>query len=174
MSVFNKYFGKIELLLLRFSQLALVIMMVLTSIDALSRYLFNKSITGAYEITESYLMIIVVFLSMSYVQKVNGHIRLDIIFNKFSNKIQNYLNVSFYILTVAYFFFIGYQGLISTINAFTNKLVMPGLMNFPLWSSYIWVAIGSFLIVVRLILSSIQLLVNNSANQFEQNEVNDS
>lgn len=159
MNAARKYFDKLEVILLRFSQLALLVMMVLTSLDALSRYFFSHSITGAYEITERYLMIILVFLSMSYVLKVNGHIRLDILFERFSQKVRNVLNIIFYIMIAVFAFFMGYEGLLITINALKNNLIMSGLIDFPLWLSYIWIPIGSFVLMIRLVLNVILLFV---------------
>jgi len=173
LTLVQKYLEKLEVFSLRLSQLSLFVMMVLTSIDALSRYFFNNSITGAYEVTEYYLMIILVFLSISYVQKENGHIRLDIIFSKLPYKVQNYLNVIFYLLAAFYFLFIGYQGYITTSNALTNNLIMSGLINFPLWLSYIWVPIGSILIFIRFLLASLQLLVFKNTTSGHE-EVGDS
>lgn len=157
MNSIEKWFGKLEVIFLRLSQIALVFMMILTTLDALSRHLLNKSITGAYEVTEMYLMVILVFLSMSYVQKVDGHIRLDIIFERLSKRVQDILNIFFYLLAAAMMFFIGYQGFHMTMNAWQNNLIASGLINFPLWLSYIWIPIGSFLIMIRLILLVILL-----------------
>src|SRR6185369_15121188 len=41
-------------------------MMVLTTGDALGRYLLNSPVTGAYEITEKYLMPALIFLGLGY------------------------------------------------------------------------------------------------------------
>ncbi len=149
-------------------------MMLLTTSDAISRYVLHSSITGAYEVTEYYLMIILVFVSISYVQKIDGHIRIDVFFSNFSKKIQAYLNILFFLVSGIYFFFIGYKGWISTIEAFSNGLIMPGLIDFPVWISYVWIPIGSFLIIIRFLLSIINLLFYNSNNDSEEVEVNKS
>lgn len=172
MNIARKYFDKLEIVLLRFSQLALFVMMILTSCDALSRYFFRHSITGSYEITERYLMIILVFLSMSYVLKVDGHIRLDILFDRFSNKVKNGLNILFYLLTAVFAFFMGYEGLLMTINALKFNLILSGLVDFPLWLSYIWIPIGSFLLMLRLLLNSILLVIpNKNSHEVEEVEI---
>lgn len=168
------FFEKIELFFLRISQLALLIMMLLTTADAISRYIMHSSITGAYEVTEYYLMIILVFVSISYVQNVDGHIRIDVFFSRISKRFQAYLNTMFYVVAGTYFFFIGYQGLITTIEAFSNGLVMPGLIDFPVWLSYIWVPVGSFLIIIRFLLIIIHLLFFDITKNNNTVEVNKS
>ncbi|WP_203555414.1 TRAP transporter small permease [Bacillus sp. B15-48] len=173
MHMIEKGFTRLETFFLRLSQLALVIMMVLTTFDALSRYIFSKSITGAYEVTEMYLMVILVFLSMSYVQRIDGHIRLDILFSRLTERSQNYLNSFYYIISAALMFFIGYKGLMITMDAIQNNLIASGLINFPLWLSYIWIPIGSFLIMIRQILLAIMLLVGIPPQNEDREEVND-
>lgn len=147
-------FDNIESFFLLFSKIALIVMMILTSVDALGRHLFNQPIIGAYEFTERYLMIIVVFLSMSYVMKVGGHIRLDLVFDRFSNKGQNMLNIMFNLIGATLMFFIGVKGWTTTYNAWINNEVSGGIIAWPFWLSYIWIPIGSFLFVARLLLLS--------------------
>lgn len=165
MESIEKGFGKLEVFFLRLSQISLVIMMILTTLDALSRHLLSKSITGAYEVTEMYLMVMLVFLSMSYVQKVDGHIRLDIIFERLSKRVQNILNIIFYIFAAAMMFFIGFQGFNMTLSAVQNNLIASGLINFPLWLSYIWIPIGSFLIMIRLLLLVVLLALGKDTHE---------
>ncbi|MBP2075856.1 TRAP transporter small permease [Oceanobacillus polygoni] len=159
MGLFLRWFDRLEVLSLRLSQVALVIMMLLTTSDAVSRYIFNQSIVGAYEITEMYVMVALVFLSMSFVKKVDGHIRLDILFEKFPIKVQHFLDAFYSLLAAAMFFFIGLRGLNMTLEAIQYQYVAAGLINLPLWLSYIWLPIGSFLFVIRLLISSIRLIL---------------
>src|SRR6266446_5991742 len=62
----GKVLWRCELALVYTSVVATIAIMGLTSADALSRYLFNRPITGAYEITEKYLMVAAIFLGLSY------------------------------------------------------------------------------------------------------------
>lgn len=151
-----KVFDKIESIFLILPKIALLAMMLITSLDALGRYLFNSPIIGAYEFTERYLMIVLVFLSMGYVMKVNGHIRLDLVIDRFPKKSQSLLNIIYYILGAIFMFVIGYQGAIITYEAWVNNQVGGGIIAWPYWLSYIWIPIGSFLFVIRLILLSVE------------------
>ena len=62
----EKWLWRCELVLVYASVLAALTMMCLTSADALSRYLLNRPIIGAYEITEKYLMVATIFLGLSF------------------------------------------------------------------------------------------------------------
>jgi TRAP-type C4-dicarboxylate transport system permease small subunit len=58
-----------------FSMTALVAIMCLMTIDVIMRHLFNRPITGAFEITTMVLTILV-FSSWSYIQTVHGHVHV--------------------------------------------------------------------------------------------------
>ena len=72
----------IEKRLLYLGMIAVFGMMCLTTVDAVWRYLFNSPITGAYEITEKYLMLISIFLGMSYTYRGAGFIRVTILMDR--------------------------------------------------------------------------------------------
>src|SRR5437016_1313543 len=57
-------------------------MMCLTSADALSRYLLNRPIVGAYEITEKYLMVAAIFLGLSYAYRGGVFIRVTFLVDR--------------------------------------------------------------------------------------------
>ncbi len=57
-------------------------MMLLTSADALSRYLLNSPILGAYEITEKYLIVAAIFLGLSYAYRGGVFIRVTFLVDR--------------------------------------------------------------------------------------------
>jgi TRAP-type C4-dicarboxylate transport system permease small subunit len=61
---------------------ATIAMMCLTSADALSRYLLNRPITGAYEITEKYLMVAAIYLGLSYAYRGGVFIRVTFLVDR--------------------------------------------------------------------------------------------
>ena len=70
--------GRIDVVLLLMCKLALVCMMLTTSVDAMGRYLFNKPLQGSYEMTSLYFMVIVCFLGIAPTYSAGGHIRLEV------------------------------------------------------------------------------------------------
>jgi len=61
---------------------AMLAMMCLTSADALSRYLLNRPILGAYEFTEKYLMVASIFLGLSYAYRGGMFIRVTFLIDR--------------------------------------------------------------------------------------------
>ena len=78
----HKWLWRCELVLVYASILAAVAMMCLTSADALSRYLLNRPIMGAYEITEKYLMVATIFLGLSYAYRGGVFIRVTFLVDR--------------------------------------------------------------------------------------------
>ena len=71
-----------EFVLIYAAVIACAGMMLLTSADATSRYLFNRPILGAYEITEKYLVVAAVFLGMSYAYRGGAFIRVTFLVDR--------------------------------------------------------------------------------------------
>lgn len=147
-------------------------MMLVTSADASFRYLFDSPIMGAYDFTKDYLMVIAVFLSFSYVMKVNGHIKVDMLVERLPIGLVKLLNIIFLLIGALLMLVIGYQGLLTTEEAWVNNYTSTGIIPWPTWLSVIWVPIGSFLFVVRLLIETIKIVMGlNSYSEHEANEV---
>ena len=82
MSLLGKWLWRCELVLLHAGVLAAFVMMCLTSADALSRYLLNRPISGAYEITEKYLMVAAIFRGLSYAYRGGVFIRVTFLVDR--------------------------------------------------------------------------------------------
>jgi TRAP-type C4-dicarboxylate transport system permease small subunit len=84
----EKWLWRCELALVYTSVVATIAIMGLTSADALSRYLFNRPITGAYEITEKYLMVAAIFLGLSYAYRGGVFIRVTFLVDRLPRPLQ--------------------------------------------------------------------------------------
>jgi TRAP-type C4-dicarboxylate transport system permease small subunit len=68
--VLNRFLGHI-------SSAGLALLMFLTVVDVLGRYLFNRPVTGTFELTEM-SMVLIVFLALGLAQHHQEHISLDL------------------------------------------------------------------------------------------------
>ena len=82
MQFLGRWLDRFERVLIFAGVLATFLMMALTSADALSRYLLNRPITGAYELTEKYLMVAAIFLGLSYAYRGGGFIRVTFLVDR--------------------------------------------------------------------------------------------
>ena len=83
----------------------LVSLMMVTGIDVIGRYLLNKPLTGAFELTEL-LLGALVFASLPLVSRAGGHVDVDLLVNSIPGRVRHVLNVMVGVLcaTVLLFF----------------------------------------------------------------------
>ena len=81
---------------------AMLAMMCLTSADALSRYLLNRPILGAYEFTEKYLMVASIFLGLSYAYRGGMFIRVTFLVDRLPPALKLAVNIVVQLITLAF------------------------------------------------------------------------
>jgi len=82
MKSIEKVLSLCEFVLVTIAIAATAIMMLLTSADAIFRYAFNSPILGAYEITEKYLIVAMVFFGLSYAYRDGVFIRVTFLIDR--------------------------------------------------------------------------------------------
>jgi TRAP-type C4-dicarboxylate transport system permease small subunit len=98
----GKVLWRCELALVYTSVVATIAIMGLTSADALSRYLFNRPITGAYEITEKYLMVAAIFLGLSYAYRGGVFIRVTFLVDRLPRPLQLSVNYAAHLASLLF------------------------------------------------------------------------
>ncbi len=121
----------------------LAVMMFLTTADVILRYVFNRPITGAYELTGLMLAILVAF-GLAYTQVHKGHIRIDFIISRFSPRVQAFVDSITTLIGIAIFSLIIWQSVLYAESLRAACVTTPALY-IPLYP-FIWiVAVGSAL-----------------------------
>jgi len=86
--------------------LALIMLSIVA--DVSGRYLFNKPITGVYEVSALMLVLVSIF-SVVYCQYQRGHISIDIITARFKTKTRNAFKLLTYVLYLVTFALLTFQ-----------------------------------------------------------------
>ena len=84
--------------------LILALLVLLVVFDATSRYLFSAGSTALQEL-EWHFFDVVILLSIAYTLRTNAHVRVDILYEKFSPKIKILVNIIsgvFFILPLSF------------------------------------------------------------------------
>ena len=129
--------------------------------DATARYLFSEGSTALQEL-EWHFFDIVILLSIAYTLKHNAHVRVDIFYDKFSNKAKSFINilsVLFFILPLS--FLIIYIGMDFVEMSFTQNEASsdPGGLG------YRWIVKALMpLSFILLALQALNLLVDEVKN----------
>lgn len=115
----------------------------LTTADAMGRYLINRPIMGAYEITQSYFMVATVFLGLCYAYREGAYIRVSFFVDHLPSQVNIVLNYFVQIFTIL-------LGLILLIGAVWQAYrsivggVVLGFLRIPAWPPYVILCIGFF------------------------------
>lgn len=149
---------RLETLLDGAAMLALIVMMLLTVADAGGRYLFASPVTGAYEITEFYLMIAVVFFGLAGTERTNGHVRVDLVLAMMPRRLRLGLDTLYLLAAAVLFGLIAWKaGDTAWMNLKANRWT-GGAMPLPTAPSWAIVSLGAGVLSLRLVLRACLLI----------------
>jgi len=98
----QKWLWRSELVLVYAGVVATIAMMCLTSADALSRYMLNRPITGAYEITEKYLMVAAIYLGLSFAYRGGVFIRVTFLVDRLPSVLRLVANYAAHFISLLF------------------------------------------------------------------------
>ena len=134
------------------SNWSLAAMMFLTFLDVLLRYVFNKPISGAGEIIE-FLMAIVIPFSIVYCAQHRSHISVDFILERFSGISEKVIQCFNDLLMLILFVPITYQSFIFVNDQLRANLTSP-VLYIPVYPFVSMVAIA-FLVLSLILLEQV-------------------
>lgn len=134
----------------------LVLMMLITAADVLLRYIFNRPISGTWELT-SYMMAVVVGFGLSYCALVKGLISVEVLTSRFSPRAQAVLNCITYFFSFLFFSLVTWQSILYIKLIFESNLVSAVLVipTFPFVAA---LALGSLVFTLVLLKDFLEYL----------------
>ena len=141
-----------ETVMLYVSTMSTFVLMLLTTADAGGRYLFNRPITGAYEITTNYLMIAAIFMALSFGYREGAYIRVTFLADRLPGKVK--LAVNYLVQTVSMLY--GVLLIIATyqqaLRVISDHTTLSSLDFIPLGPAYVIVPAGLFFMSLAMLL----------------------
>jgi TRAP-type C4-dicarboxylate transport system permease small subunit len=123
--------------------IAVAIMMVQVTIDALMRYVFNSPLPGTIAFVSHYYMLIVVFLPLAAPEWKSGHISVDIVTNQFSDAVNRHLARWTHFYGAAIYAAITYASWGEAVSKFrTSAKVIDSNLSILIWPGYFVLPIG--------------------------------
>jgi TRAP-type C4-dicarboxylate transport system permease small subunit len=122
-------------------------MMMLTVVDVFFRYILNAPLTGAIEISEL-LMVVLVFPALGWIAIERSHIRVDLVVTLLSRKAQLLVEIVTLLLTLGTFAIITWQSILESreVGMSTSLLSIPE-------APFHWVMTVGFLMLCLAIVS---------------------
>lgn len=131
------------------SAASLVLIMVLTSVDVFLRKLSPCSVPALFEIISDYLMVALVFLAVSRVYRLGGHVRVTLIEQMLPDALRRILQRIMDAAALLFFLLIAVMGWQSARSAMLFQEVSSSVLAYPLAPALFIVPAGAGLTCLR-------------------------
>lgn len=150
------------------SGIALIILVILTFLGSLMRYIVNRPIIWQEEVQIG-LAIWVIFFGASAAFRYSNHIAIDMIVDMFPKNIQKIIEVLIAIVTISVLFFMLINGK-NLVLQFIKTNRSTNILHIP--SQYIYSAIplGCFLMIINYIIAEIKIIFGKDLVGIEEEE----
>ena len=131
---------------------ALFGMMMVTVGDVVGRFVFNKPITGAFELV-GFLMVWAGTWGMAYCQVKKGHIRVDFLLQRFSKRGQAFLTFAAYLIGLLAFSLLTWRVILRA-EYFLNltRGNATDTLGIPIFPFVVLLAIGTGMVALVLLI----------------------
>jgi TRAP-type transport system small permease protein len=142
--------GRVTLWLARIAAVALASIAVITFIDVILRKVFNRGFTFTVEITEL-TMALIVFFGVGLVTHQRGHIVVDVVTLRLSDRIRVWLGLLINVLSLGFIVIVVWRLWLQAAFILSKGDTTP-IWNFPLWPIAYVIAAGSLFLVTGFVL----------------------
>jgi TRAP-type C4-dicarboxylate transport system permease small subunit len=129
-----------------------IIITLTVSIEVISRYVFNHPTSWVWPINRQ-LFGIFILVALAYTQSKDGHIRIEIFFDRFPPLIQKILRWFSLLVMLSFIGVLIWQTSIMAINAIEAKEKASGAFKIPLYPFKTLLPLASLYIAVEIIIS---------------------
>jgi TRAP-type C4-dicarboxylate transport system permease small subunit len=158
----QRWLDRCEWVLTLLAAVATFGMMLLTTADAGGRYLFNRPILAAYELTTTYLMIAAVFLAMPYAYRQGANIRVTFLVDRLGPTARQAVNHVVQIVSMLYCAALVFATFQQTRHVMTTRTTFVTL-DLPLWPAHLIVCVGLLLTTLMLLLDLFEVRKGRSS-----------
>lgn len=134
----------------------LALMMFLTALDVGLRYIFNSPLSGAFELVE-YMMAIVIPFSIVYCAEQRGHVSVELILARFPKKIQVLVDILTTLAAMLFTIVIAWQNFLYIGEVYDSHLTSSVLL-IPVYPFVIPVALGIGAFALMLLVHLIEII----------------
>jgi TRAP-type C4-dicarboxylate transport system permease small subunit len=132
--------------------LCFVLIVLITAVDVVMRYVFNAPLVWAFVLISDYLMVAVFFLAVGATQRHNQNIGVDFVTRRLPHRVRAALAAVCLLLMLGYIFLLGNAGWYAFTDAWDSNDVLAGVIAWPRWPALILVPIGCGLLALRVLI----------------------
>lgn len=131
-------------------------MMFVGAGDVIGRYVFNRPISGALEISQIAMLGVVLFFLAS-TQAKKGHITVEIFFNRYPPRVKVIIGLVILLLSLAIFSLIAWQAGVIAMENWQEHRIFP-VTTIPHTPVRLFISLGAFVICLEFIIQMLRLL----------------
>jgi TRAP-type C4-dicarboxylate transport system permease small subunit len=140
-----KWLSGVEKVFTWLSIASVFVMVCLTAADSMGRYFLNLPITGAYEITEKYIMIFAVYFAVAYAYREGANIRVTLLVSRLPAKVTLVLNSVVQIFSTLLIVFLFFCATRMNLSRMGEVIAFSKKLSLPLWPAYLIISLGLLL-----------------------------
>ena len=140
--LFLRWTRRLAGLLAAFALVSLFLMMLQTVIDVLASNLAGRPIPGNLEIISVYHMVLVVFLSLAFVERRHEPITVDLFYRTLPAGLRRAVLTAGYLITAVFFGFLAWQTAADAIRSLRMNEMMMGAVYVTIWPAKMALPIG--------------------------------
>jgi len=134
----------------------LAAMMLLTFADVALRYVFNRPISGSYELTE-FMMAVLLTFGIAYCAVVKGHVTVDVVVSRFPQRVQAIIDSITCLLGLSLFSLITWQCILYAAEKYGSGHGSV-VLEIPIYPFIGLIALGSLVFCLALLAHLIEFL----------------
>jgi len=158
---FDNAVTRIARVLANISVALLAIMLFLGVADVLGRYIFNRPVTGTLEVFEI-LLPGIVMLSVAYTQLNKAHIRVELLFNRLSPRLQAAISFATSLWLTILFVLVAWQGTLIAISLWRQHRLIS-IIGVPVFTVQLFIPFGALIMCLILIVDLRKFLTDMKA-----------
>jgi len=134
------------------SGVVILVLVLMITYSVVARKLFNAPLGLTLELSE-YAMLAFVFLPLAWIQAQKGHIRIDLITSRLSDRKQTFLEIFVSVMGLVFFAILAWKSWEIAWKSYELGLRSATSLRVPLFLPQAIVPIGSFLICLQFLLA---------------------
>lgn len=144
---------------------AIFLMMLHITADVIGKFVFNFPLPGTIPIVSQYYMVIAAFLPLAMVERMTGHISVEILFNTFPRTLRSLLTVFSIALGIVIFAALTWATWGEAVKKYDiGAFSYEQGVKVPVWPSYFILPAGTALLVLVLVWQLFALLLRVDRN----------
>ena len=143
---------------------ALVLMMLHITAEVIARYVFASPLHGTVEIVSTYYMVAVVFLPLALIERVNGHIIVELLSKHFPARAQELLIAVVALVSAAFFLAFAWQTWGDALKKYEIGEQALGTVAVTVWPTRFYIPVSCALLALVLVHKAVQLIRGDNSS----------